>query len=64
MVWDKSLNYIGIVISDFFKQTEKNSKQDKAVVTRVTLLGPHEMIYSTSIRDTKDISSDYVENSV
>lgn len=41
MVWDKSPNCIGTVVSNFFKQTEKNSKQDKVAVTRVRLLGPH-----------------------
>lgn len=38
VLWDKS-NFIGIGVADFFKQTEKNSEQDKVVVTRVRLLG-------------------------
>lgn len=40
MVRDRS-NCIALVVSDLFKQTENNSKQNAVVVTRVRLLGPH-----------------------
>lgn len=41
MVWDRSPNCIGLVVSDLFKQTGNNSKQNTVVVTRVRLLGPY-----------------------
>lgn len=56
-------NCIGIVVADFFKQTEKNSKWDKVVATRVRLLGPQYMVCPTSVSTTKDIPSVHVENS-
>lgn len=38
MVRGRCSNCIGVVVSNFFKQTEKNSKQDKVEIIRVRLL--------------------------
>lgn len=62
MVWDKSPNCIGTVLPYFFKQTEENSKQDRAVVTTLRFLEARQMIYLTYISNTKGIPLDYVEN--